>query len=270
MAADRERILEEERNRLQAADTAKNEFLSGLSHELRTPLVAILGYSELLIRRLTGKIADGELENIRTIERNGKRLNAQIMDLLDLSRIQTKQIVITPEWVEWRSFLADIERSIGPLLDSTGHRMVIEIKHEDVWLKIDPARINQVVSNLIGNAAKYSPDAIDIEVVSEVESDEVVLSVKDYGSGIKPQDQQNLFTLFYRTQDAIESAVPGTGIGLFIAKKIVELHQGKLSIDSEYRVGTTARLALGPPSAEPPAVSPAVRVFRNQFNQMSA
>ncbi|MDA1298099.1 MAG: HAMP domain-containing sensor histidine kinase [Chloroflexi bacterium] len=264
------RALEEDRNRLEAADVAKNEFLSSLSHELRTPLVAIIGYASMLIRHLSGSVNDVEMERLRTIERNGKRLSAQIEDLLDLSRIQTRRLEISQKWIEWRLFLKDVGQSMEPLLSATGHHLNLDIEHGDTWVFVDSTRIHQVVSNLIGNAAKYSPGASRVDVVSRVKSGEIVFSVRDYGAGIKPEDQKNLFTLFYRTEDAIKSAVPGTGIGLYVSKKIVELHKGDLNIDSIYGEGTTATLRLTSTATEPPVSALSAPAFRNRFEEQSA
>lgn len=270
LAAERQRALEEDRNRLEAADVAKNEFLSSLSHELRTPLVAIIGYASMLIRHLSGSVNDVEMERLRTIERNGKRLSAQIEDLLDLSRIQTRRLEISQKWNEWRLFLKDVGQSMEPLLSATGHHLNLDIEHGDTWVFVDSTRIHQVVSNLIGNAAKYSPGASRVDVVSRVKSGEIVFSVRDYGAGIKPEDQKNLFTLFYRTEDAIKSAVPGTGIGLYVSKKIVELHKGDLNIDSIYGEGTTATLRLTSTATEPPVSALSAPAFRNRFEEQSA
>ncbi len=213
---------------------------------------------------------ENEIEQLRTIERNGKRLNSQIEELLDLSRIQTRRLDISPGWVEWNTFLADIELSMRPLLEAGGHRLMIDQRHGDVWVKIDSDRMIQVVSNLINNACKYSQGADHIDIVSEVSSGEVVLSVTDYGVGIQPADLKNVFTLFYRTRDAIDSAASGTGIGLFVARRIMELHEGDLSIESEYGQGSTAKLTLSSALSEPPSEELASLAFKNRFENLTA
>lgn len=270
MASERQRTLEEDSERLKAADQAKDEFLSSLSHELRTPLVPILGYASLLVSKLSDQLDAEDVEKLNTIERNGKRLNSQIEDLLDLSRVQTKRLEINPVWVEWREFLADVELSMKPLLSTSGHRLMIDVRHEDLWVNIDPARMNQVVSNLISNAAKYSPGAGSIEMVSEISAGKLALSVHDKGIGIKPEDLKHLFTLFYRTQDAITSAAPGTGIGLFVSKKIVDLHKGSLGIKSQYGKGSVATLTLAATNEVPVAEKHAHPLLENRLDELSA
>ena len=255
---------------LQRVDEAKNEFLGSLSHELKTPLAAILGFTQVLKRNSSGALGEKQIGQLDIIDRNGLRLNTLISDLLDLSKIQGRKIHLTKEQVEISAFLHQVVDGFETILNGKQQAATLDIQHDSAWLSFDQTRISQVLSNLLSNASKYSPKDSSITVTSRIEGDECVISVSDEGAGIRQEDQDQLFTLFYRTPDAQNSSTSGTGIGLFVSKQIVDLHGGSITLESSPGNGTTVTMRLPDVTNVPnPATKPGP-TFTNSFDNMDA
>lgn len=229
---------------LQRLDQVKNEFLSSLSHELKTPLAAILGFARILRKNKVNNLEKKQLEQLDIINRNGIRLDSLINDLLDLSRIQANKIKLIQEEIEISALLTNVVSGFETIVAAAQQSIALNIEHDEIWLTVDQARIAQVLGNLLSNASKYSPKGSTITVNSRRESHVWVVSVSDEGLGISPENQRQLFSLFYRTPDAVNSSVPGTGIGLFVSKQVVDLHGGEISLRSAPGEGTTVTMKL--------------------------
>jgi signal transduction histidine kinase/CheY-like chemotaxis protein len=222
---DRERAARAE---AEAANHAKDEFLAMLSHELRNPLAAIGNAAQVLVGFEKDEFAYRAVE---IIERQTRHLSRLIDDLLDVARVMAGKIVLTRERVN----LADaVERSVAVIVGTgqlQGHQTEVEL--EPVWVNADPARLSQVVENLLINAIKYTPARGLIRIQTRVDGDEAVLRVQDSGMGIAPELLPRVFELFTQGQRSLDRAQGGLGIGLALVRRLVELHGGRVAAYSE-------------------------------------
>lgn len=248
----KEHVLSETRGQrardLQELAKAKNEFISGVSHELRTPLTVIMGFSQILQRSAKDSLTERQLKQMNSIERNSAQLNRLVGDLLDVTKLEAGKMALTREDMPVDGLLKDVSDACELILAEKGQRLVIDSQTADVWLRADRGRLSQLLMNLVSNASKYSPKDTTVTVSSKLAGDSVSVTVRDQGRGISAEDQADLFTMFYRTDDAIKSTTPGTGMGLYLCKRIVEFHGGEISIDSAPGKGTAMTFTL--PGAE--------------------
>lgn len=229
---------------LQEIARARNEFISSVSHELRTPLTVILGFTEVLNSSLAGIVTDRQKAQINAITRNGNHLNRLISDLLDLTRLEAGKMTLTKDDFPLDGLLAEVAGSFEFILADKQQSLVIDRETEPIWVHADRGRVLQVLMNLVSNASKYSPKGTRITLRSVLSGDTVSVTVEDEGQGISVEDQQDLFTMFYRTGDAAASTTPGNGIGLYLCKRIVEFHNGGITVDSEPGRGTAMTFTL--------------------------
>ena len=262
--------LQETHEDLVEIDRAKSEFLSSLSHELRTPLSAMLGFAQVMKNNRNGELGQKSLDRLDVINRNGRRLDAMINDLLDLTRIENKNIQLSISWFEVRELIGDIAQSFENMLSDRHNELTILLTDGPVWLNGDKDRVAQVVTNLISNASKYSEKGSSITIGVEFNRDEIAIRVTDNGQGIKPGDIDRLFSLFYRTEDAANSSTPGTGIGLFVSRRIAELHGGTVEVESRFGEGSTFKLILPGATAIEPAElrTPEVRQYSSRLDDL--
>ena len=221
-------------------DLLKTQFISTVSHELRTPLTPIVGYSEILTM---DDYDPGQVREMATeINRAAMHMQMLVDDLLDLSRIESGRLRLLP--VEFQ--LDDLLRTAARDFDSTSDRHGIRL---DVPVRIpvicaDKGRVRQVLDNLLSNAIKYSPDGGTVTVSASLHEGEVRISVSDQGPGIPTDKQSRLFEAFYRVEGELTRKVHGTGLGLAISKHIVELHGGRIWVESQVGRGTTFTFTL--------------------------
>jgi signal transduction histidine kinase len=237
---------------LQAADRAKNDFLSRMSHELRTPLAAIMGFSELLGM---ADLDERKSEWAATILKAGQHLLQLVDEVLDISRIETGEMSLSVEPVPIAPLLDEAMELIQPLADT--RRVTIQkprISGGSGYARADNQRLKQVVINLLSNAVKYNREGGDVEVSVEPEgSDRIRIAVSDTGKGIDPESIEELFTPFERL-DA-DSDVQGTGLGLALSRRLVEAMDGSLTVTSAPGEGSIFTIELG--RGEPVAVAAA-------------
>ncbi len=239
------------RREAEAASRAKDEFLAMLGHELRNPLAPIL--TALQLMRLRGvRGADRE----RTIiERQVKHVVSLVDDLLDVSRITRGKIQLAQRPVALADVVAEAVEMASPLLEQQRHRLELDIRRDACTVNADPARLAQVVSNLLTNAAKYTEPGGRITVTGRVDGSEAVLSVADSGIGISPDMLPRVFDLFAQERQALDRAAGGLGLGLAIVKSLVSLHGGTVSAESEgHGKGSVFTVRL--PLAETPHPTP--------------
>ena len=229
------RQLEENLRKLAAdlseADRRKDEFLATLSHELRNPLAAIYGASELL--NLVAQSDPTLQETVEIVYGQAQHMVRLIDDLMDVNRITSGRLNLRKERVN----LADIvERAVDssrPLIDRAQHRLIVSLPEEPLRLDADPVRLAQVFANLLNNAAKYSEDGGQIWLSAVCEGREVVVSVKDTGIGIEPDQLPQLFEMFSQVHSALDRSQGGLGIGLALVRGLVEMHEGSVEARSE-------------------------------------
>ena len=226
------------------AGSAKDEFLAMLGHELRNPLSPIL--TALQLMKLRG---GGELERERAlIERQAHHLLRLVDDLLDISRITQGKLRLERRSVELAEVVAQAIESVSPLIAQRAHRLVVDVPHEGLLVDADPARLAQVVANLLMNAAKYTPSEGRIEVRAEVEAGEAVIAVRDNGIGIAPELLPAVFDLFVQGPRGRDRSEGGLGLGLAIVQNLVRLHGGTVVAKSD-GVGRGAEMTVRLPLA---------------------
>jgi signal transduction histidine kinase len=217
--------------RLREADRRKDEFLAVLAHELRNPLVPMRNAVELL--KAKGPLPE-ELEWSRGVIDRQVRLMARLLDdLLDVARIVRNTLELRYERVALGTVLEAALETSRPLIDAGRHELVVSVPPEPMHLRADPARLSQVFGNILNNAAKYTDPGGRIEVVARREGAQVVVSIKDSGIGIAPDVLPKVFDIFTQSQQAIERAQGGLGVGLSLVKRLTEMHGGTVEARSE-------------------------------------
>jgi len=221
----------------------KSEFLANMSHELRTPLNAIIGFSQVLRQNLFGEINQKQAEYLDDILSSGNHLLSLINDVLDLSKVEAGQVELE---VATFSLRESLERGVVMVRERAtkrGVRISLELAPDVDLVDGDERRLRQVVFNLLSNAVKFTPTGGNIGVASSRVNGEVLVSVTDTGPGIAPEDHERIFEEFQQTEVGLEQR-DGTGLGLALSKRLVELHGGRIWVESEPGQGSRFVFAL--------------------------
>ena len=235
------------------ARTAKEQFVANVSHELRTPLNMITGFSETILEapETYGKVPPTLMADLAVIHRNAKHLSELIDDVLDLSQIEANRMVLAKEQVHFEEIIESAAIAVRPLYDSKGLYLRILVS-KDLIIFCDPTRMREVILNLLSNAGRFTErGGVDVRAWKEV--DDLLVSVADTGRGIAAQDMSKLFQPFQQVDGSIRRRYGGTGLGLSISKRFIELHGGKIWVESEPDVGATFTFQI--PLATPIPVS---------------
>jgi len=228
---DLERRVQERTDALLQADRRKDEFLASLAHELRNPLAPIRSAVEILP---IGIAPDADAARARAvIVRQVDHMTRLIDDLLDVSRITRDKLILQVSRVELASVVAAAVETSRPLIDGRRHTLTVHLPSSAVVLEADPARLAQVLSNLLTNAAKYTAPGGDVRLTGEVQDTEVIIRVLDNGIGINADMLSRVFELFMQGDHSRERSGGGLGIGLTLARRLVEMHGGRLEARSE-------------------------------------
>ncbi|MFQ5713561.1 MAG: PAS domain-containing sensor histidine kinase [Candidatus Scalinduaceae bacterium] len=224
---------------LKKASSAKSEFLANMSHELRTPLNSVIGFADVLQSERVGKLTEKQARYITNILVGGKDLLSLINDILDLSKIEAGKLeLVSSEF----SFPKLIE-GIKTILKELAFRLKITIESHIVpeisVLKADERKIKQIMYNLLSNAIKFTPEGGKVDVRADIKDEELRVSVVDTGIGIKEEDMDKLFETFRQIESEYTQKHGGTGLGLVLTKELVELHGGKIWVESEFGKGST-------------------------------
>lgn len=220
-------------------DNMRKEFVANVSHELRTPLTTVKSYAETLMDIDIAENADMVKEWLGIIDSETDRMTVLVKDLLQLSRLDNKQFELKKQKVKLNEFIKKCYLQHKILAEKKADNYICDFLDEDLDIEIDTDRISQVMSNIIGNAIKYSPENSTILIFMQHIDKYVKISVKDNGIGIPKEDLPRIFERFYRVDKARSRAMGGTGLGLAISKEIIELHGGMIKAESEYEKGTT-------------------------------
>jgi signal transduction histidine kinase/HAMP domain-containing protein len=232
------REIEAKGRELEIASKHKSDFLANMSHELRTPLNAILGYTELVLDKIYGEVPENIQEVLERVEKNGRHLLGLINDVLDLSKIEAGQLVLSLDDYSMKEVVHTVFTSVESLAAEKNLELKVSVSPEVAQGKGDQQRISQVFLNLVGNAIKFT-EAGEVRIEATASNDNFVVSVSDTGPGLSEADQQMIFEEFHQVDGSSTREKGGTGLGLSIAKRIVEMHGGRIWVESTEGKGST-------------------------------
>jgi signal transduction histidine kinase len=246
LEAERERA---ENEQLRNLDRMKDELVALVSHELRTPLTSIRGYLELVLDDAE-QLPSQSREFLKIVDRNADRLLYLVGDLLLIAQAESGMLSFDWTAVELAPLAALCVQAAQPAAEDAGVELVLSSESSDPIVG-DPARIAQLLDNLVSNAIKFTPAGGRVDVLVDASADSAVIEVRDTGVGIAAEDQDQLFERFFRTPSANDMAIAGTGLGLSIAKAIVDAHRGSIGVESAEGRGTTFRVELPVETLQP-------------------
>ena len=235
--------IQDKSRQLEIASQHKSQFLANMSHELRTPLNAILGYTELMADGIYGELPEKTMGVLKRLEGNGRHLLGLINDVLDLSKIEAGQLVLELTDYSLEDIAQTVRSTLEPLAVDKKLAFKVEVAAKLPAGHGDGRRLTQVLINLVGNAIKFT-DAGEVVIKANATDGSFHLSVRDTGPGISAADQAKLFQEFQQADNAITRKKGGTGLGLAISKRIVEMHGGKIWVESQVGQGSTFSLTV--------------------------
>jgi PAS domain S-box-containing protein len=229
----------------QEVDRMKSEFISLASHQLRTPLSAIKTYSHMIVDGYMGDINDTQKKSLRTIISAANRMNELISTLLNITRMESGTIAVTPKLLQLDQVCEEVVKELS--LMATEQSVSLELKNvgdDPKPVRSDNLIIKEILSNLITNAIKYTPENGNVTVSVKAKDTEVVVSIKDTGWGIPKHAQDQIFSKFFRAQNIVKRETTGTGLGLYLVQGLVEAVGGKIWFKSAEGKGTTFSFSL--------------------------
>jgi len=243
LMAQQQELIEKTRE-VDEANRLKSEFLAHMSHELRTPLNVIIGFSELMMDKVPGEINDKQRQCLDDILSSGKHLLGLINEVLDLSKIESGKMRLKLTNFALSELIEPLTRIMAPILMPRKQSLDIEIEEGLPLVYASKAKVEQVLLNLLDNSSKFTPDGGKLKIKAGREDSWCQVSVIDNGIGIKKEDQERMFEPFYQLDNPLTKEKSGTGLGLIIAKQIIEKHGGRLWVESEYGKGSRFTFTL--------------------------
>ena len=229
---------------LETVSRHKSEFVANMSHELRTPLNAIIGFSELLQQQSVGPLNERQERYVEDVLEAGRHLLALINDILDLSKVEAGRMELDPAQVSLREVLESGVTMHAERAARAGVTLELGLELADVTIRADERKLRQVVFNLLSNAVNFTPPGGRVDVVAHLADGVVEVAVSDTGPGIAAEDQELIFEEFRQGRDSSGALEEGTGLGLPLSRRLVELHGGHLSVESVQGHGSTFRFTL--------------------------
>jgi signal transduction histidine kinase len=233
------REIEDKSRQLEVANKHKSEFLANMSHELRTPLNAIIGFSEVLLEKMFGEINVKQQDYLSDIHSSGRHLLALINDILDLSKIEAGRMELEPSDFDVPSALQNALTLVRERAQRHGIALSLQIDPAVRELRADERKFKQILVNLLSNAVKFTPDGGRVALRARPVENGLEVSVSDTGIGIAPEDQEKVFEEFRQVGGDYKTKQEGTGLGLALARRFVELHRGVITVQSELGKGAT-------------------------------
>ncbi len=228
------------------ANRTKDEFLANMSHELRTPLNSVIGFSEMMLLETWGKLGDPHYEEyVENIGDSGRHLLEVINDILDISKIEAHKMELDNEPIDMAASVAECLRMISARATEKSILLISKLPHDLPRLRGDETRFKQIIVNIVGNAIKFTPAHGAVSIEGGLLSDgSVCISIKDDGVGIPKKDLVRILQPFEQSASALSRDHEGSGLGLPLSKRLMELHDGRLTIESEIKKGTTVHLTF--------------------------
>ena len=230
--------IEEQNEKIVEANKAKNEFLANISHELRTPLNSIIGFSEVLKEGIIGELNDKQKEYINDIYVSGVHLLGMINEILDISKIESNAMNVNYSKFDLNMSINEVINVIKPLSQKKNIEIDCDVQKK-LELEADYQKVQQILYNLLSNAIKFTPNDGQISILTELEDDYIVIKIKDTGIGIDSKYLGKIFGKFVQLHSVYTKKESSTGLGLTITKELVELHKGKIYVESKINEGST-------------------------------
>jgi len=227
-----------------AVERMKDDFVSLVSHEFRTPLTSIKGYVELLLAGDAGKLLEDQQEFLEVVSRNTDLLTLLVNDLLEVSKIESGALKLKRQNTSINDLIQEASSKFMPQIKTKNQSLGIQLDENLPQIHVDPQRITQILMNLISNATKYTPEGGEIQIVASQEGGFINVAVIDTGVGISEENQTRLFTKFFRVEDPEIQRESGTGLGLWITHRLVEMHGGAMDVSSRLGEGTKFTFTL--------------------------
>jgi signal transduction histidine kinase len=228
--------LERANERLKEVDRLKSEFLASMSHELRTPLNSIIGFTGVLRQQIPGPLNDEQLKQLNMVASSARHLLHLINEILDLSRIEAGRVELSPEWLNLHALTEDAISSQKPIAERKRLQLTNAVP-DTFSIRTDKKILTQILLNLLSNAVKFTERGT-VHVVAQRHGTQIHVSISDTGIGIKPEQLSNLFQAFRQLEGSSRRHYEGTGLGLHLSKRMLELLGGTISVESTFGQGT--------------------------------
>jgi signal transduction histidine kinase len=264
--AKRTQDLRETNVRLVEADRVKSRFLASVSHELRTPLNSILGFARVLLKGMDGELTERQVGSLRAVEKSGTYLLQLVTTVLEASRLDAGNVELQPQPFDPRVLVEECVDAARILAGGKPVTIESEVAADVATLHADRVAVKQILLNLLSNAVKFTPQG-RVLVQVRLEPGRAHILVQDTGVGIRPEDVHRVFEPFVRLEPGVETDEGGSGLGLAVTKRLVELHGGRVWVESRQYAGSTFHLTLpqpGPASGEPPPLATGERGERGR------
>ncbi|MDA0525725.1 ATP-binding protein [Methanococcoides alaskense] len=229
----------QEKLEAEAANRSKSKFLANMSHELRTPLNAVIGFSEMLLLGTFGTLNDKQTKYANNINSSGKHLLDVINDILDLSKVEAGRMELHPEEFDVSSAIEEVNILVASIAEKKRIGISTDLTDNTIVVEADKTKFKQILYNLLSNSLKFTPDNGSIVVAANVKDEMLYVSVKDSGMGIAKEDIGAIFSPFRQLEEMSSKVQQGTGLGLTLVKRFVEMHGGEIWVESEVNVGST-------------------------------
>lgn len=228
----------------QAADQAKTQFISMVAHELKVPMTAIRGYTDLILGESAGTVTEDQVHFLNTVQANVERMQQLVNDLMDIAHLEAGRMEVVLEPLPLQTCAHEALAALLPQIEAKGQALAIDLPKDLPPVQADHDRLVQVLSNLISNAHKYSPEGGHIRITAHAEGDHARLAVQDDGIGLSEEDRGRLFSEFFRAEEPLVREQSGWGLGLYVTKRLMALMGGEIGVQSRPGEGSTFSITL--------------------------